>query len=226
MSGELWMTTTGSASSFFFLDQVSRFSSSFLIPNSQSTPESRAVAVAAGDFHGRNLAAVRLTRLLVLLAPADLPMICATIVSAQDILLETVQMWLSAMPVGFQGTLQQSVRPKISAGTAKSLATWLAAARMKGYAVTVASQVTLQETALLHHRCQRGGPPPFRGGGPPPFRGGYSDVVCRACNQVGHMSRDCMAGAFMICHNCGGRGHMAYECPSGRLMDRFPPRRY
>uniref|UniRef100_A0A0D9XM32 CCHC-type domain-containing protein n=1 Tax=Leersia perrieri TaxID=77586 RepID=A0A0D9XM32_9ORYZ len=156
----------------------------------------------------------------------DLPMICATIVSAQDILLETVQMWLSAMPVGFQGTLQQSVRPKISAGTAKSLATWLAAARMKGYAVTVASQVTLQETALLHHRCQRGGPPPFRGGGPPPFRGGYSDVVCRACNQVGHMSRDCMAGAFMICHNCGGRGHMAYECPSGRLMDRFPPRRY
>uniref|UniRef100_A0A0D9XM34 Uncharacterized protein n=1 Tax=Leersia perrieri TaxID=77586 RepID=A0A0D9XM34_9ORYZ len=70
MSGELWMTTTGSASSFFFLDQVSRFSSSFLIPNSQSTPESRAVAVAAGDFHGRNLAAVRLTRLLVLLAPA------------------------------------------------------------------------------------------------------------------------------------------------------------
>uniref|UniRef100_A0ACD5TIP5 Uncharacterized protein n=1 Tax=Avena sativa TaxID=4498 RepID=A0ACD5TIP5_AVESA len=86
---------------------------------------------------------------------------------------------------------------------------------------------------------ERGGPPPFRGGdslfrggdvpfraGGAAFRGGYSDVVCRACNQVGHMSRDCMAGAFMICHNCGGRGHMAYKCPSGRLLDRFPPRRY
>jgi cellular nucleic acid-binding protein len=51
-------------------------------------------------------------------------------------------------------------------------------------------------------------------------------VVCRTCNQVGHMSRDCMGGAFMICQNCGGRGHMAYECPSERLVDRFPPRRY
>jgi cellular nucleic acid-binding protein len=51
-------------------------------------------------------------------------------------------------------------------------------------------------------------------------------VICRACNQIGHMSRDCMAGAFMICHNCGGRGHMAYECPSVSLMDRFPPRRF
>ena len=86
---------------------------------------------------------------------------------------------------------------------------------------------------------ERGGPPPFRGGdamfrggnapfraGGAPFRGGYSDVVCRACNQVGHMSRDCMGGAFMICNNCGGRGHMAYECPSERLLDRFPLRRY
>lgn len=77
--------------------------------------------------------------------------------------------------------------------------------------------------ALFH-----GGDIPFRGGGGgAPFRGGgYSDVVCRICNQVGHMSRDCMDGAFTICHNCGGRGHMAYECPSGRLLDRFPPRRY
>lgn len=79
---------------------------------------------------------------------------------------------------------------------------------------------------------ERGGPPPFRGVGAPfrgvgvPFRGGFSDVICRACNQIGHMSRDCMAGAFMICHNCGGRGHMAYECPSVSLMDRFPPRRF
>uniref|UniRef100_A0A804LMW1 CCHC-type domain-containing protein n=1 Tax=Zea mays TaxID=4577 RepID=A0A804LMW1_MAIZE len=79
---------------------------------------------------------------------------------------------------------------------------------------------------------ERGGPPPFRGVGAPfhdvgaPFRGGFSDVVCRACNQIGHTSRDCMAGAFMICHNCGGRGHMAYECPSASLMDRFPPRRF
>ncbi|TVU31812.1 hypothetical protein EJB05_23513, partial [Eragrostis curvula] len=80
---------------------------------------------------------------------------------------------------------------------------------------------------------ERGGPLPFRGGGAPyhggsaPFRGSYSDVICRSCHQVGHMSRDCMAGALMmICHNCGGRGHMAYECPSGRLVDRFPPRRY
>ncbi|VAH05981.1 unnamed protein product [Triticum turgidum subsp. durum] len=72
----------------------------------------------------------------------------------------------------------------------------------------------------------RGGDAPFRGGGGALFHGGYSDVVCRACNQVGHMSRDCMGGAFMICNNCGGRGHMAYECPSGRLLDRFPPRRY
>ncbi|WVZ57539.1 hypothetical protein U9M48_007912 [Paspalum notatum var. saurae] len=83
---------------------------------------------------------------------------------------------------------------------------------------------------------ERGGPPPFRGiaapfyGGGAPLRGGFSDVVCRACNQVGHMSRDCMAGAFMICHNCGGRGHNAYECPSVSLMDRVPilprPRRF
>ncbi|KAK1283561.1 hypothetical protein QJS10_CPB21g00307 [Acorus calamus] len=60
---------------------------------------------------------------------------------------------------------------------------------------------------------------------PAPLRGGgYRDVVCRMCNQMGHMSRDCM-GAITICHNCGGRGHFAYECPSGRLMDRGP-RRY
>lgn len=35
--------------------------------------------------------------------PADFLMICATIVSVQDILLEIVQMWLFAMHVGFQG---------------------------------------------------------------------------------------------------------------------------
>lgn len=58
-----------------------------------------------------------------------------------------------------------------------------------------------------------------RGGG-----SGYRDVVCRNCQQLGHMSRDCM-GPLMICHNCGGRGHLAYECPSGRFMDRYP-RRY
>jgi cellular nucleic acid-binding protein len=79
---------------------------------------------------------------------------------------------------------------------------------------------------------ERGGPPPpFRGaphGGGAPFRGGFgfNDIICRVCNQVGHMSRDCMAGAFTICHNCGGRGHMAYECPSVSLMDPFPPRRF
>lgn len=65
-----------------------------------------------------------------------------------------------------------------------------------------------------------GGGGGFRGGG-----GGYRDVICRNCNQVGHMSRDCMAG-MVICHTCGGRGHMAFECPSGRFMDRMPPRRY
>ncbi|KAH7574974.1 hypothetical protein JRO89_XS02G0028600 [Xanthoceras sorbifolium] len=54
--------------------------------------------------------------------------------------------------------------------------------------------------------------------------GGYRDIVCRNCQQLGHMSRDCM-GPLMICHNCGGRGHLAYECPSGRFMDRFS-RRY
>lgn len=86
--------------------------------------------------------------------PADFLMICATIVSVQDILLEIVQMWLFAMHVGFQGTLQQSVLPKISAGTAKNLATWLTAAQMKGYAATVASRVTLQENAVLHQCCQ------------------------------------------------------------------------
>ncbi|KAE8008601.1 hypothetical protein FH972_005098 [Carpinus fangiana] len=43
------------------------------------------------------------------------------------------------------------------------------------------------------------------------------------CQQLGHMSRDCM-GPLMICHNCGGRGHLAYECPSGRIMDRFARR--
>lgn len=52
------------------------------------------------------------------------------------------------------GTLQQSVLPKISAGTAKNLATWLTAAQMKGYAATVASRVTLQENAVLHQCCQ------------------------------------------------------------------------
>ncbi|KAK4745013.1 hypothetical protein SAY87_011325 [Trapa incisa] len=52
----------------------------------------------------------------------------------------------------------------------------------------------------------------------------HRDVVCRNCQQVGHMSRDCM-GPLMVCHNCGGRGHFAYECPSGRFMDRYP-RRY
>jgi cellular nucleic acid-binding protein len=49
--------------------------------------------------------------------------------------------------------------------------------------------------------------------------------MCRNCQQLGHMSRDCM-GPLMICHNCGGRGHLAYECPSGRFVDRYPSRRY
>ncbi|KAF5751066.1 hypothetical protein HS088_TW02G00076 [Tripterygium wilfordii] len=43
------------------------------------------------------------------------------------------------------------------------------------------------------------------------------------CQQLGHMSRECMA-PLMICHNCGGRGHLAYECPSGRFMDRYSRR--
>ncbi|TXG64652.1 hypothetical protein EZV62_011646 [Acer yangbiense] len=60
----------------------------------------------------------------------------------------------------------------------------------------------------------------IRGGG----GSGYRDIVCRNCQQLGHMSRDCM-GPLMICHNCGGRGHLAYECPSGRFMDRYS-RRY
>lgn len=84
---------------------------------------------------------------------AGLLVICATTVSVQGILLEIVQMCLSAMPVAFQGTLQLSVLPKISAGTAKSLGTWLMPARMKGYAATVANQVTLQKTALLRQCC-------------------------------------------------------------------------
>ncbi|WVZ19631.1 hypothetical protein V8G54_006953 [Vigna mungo] len=62
------------------------------------------------------------------------------------------------------------------------------------------------------------------GGGGARGGGGYRDVICRNCQQLGHMSRDCM-GPLMICHNCGGRGHLAYECPSGRFMDRYP-RRY
>ncbi|KAI5402385.1 hypothetical protein KIW84_050126 [Lathyrus oleraceus] len=58
------------------------------------------------------------------------------------------------------------------------------------------------------------------------FRGGgYCDVACRNCQQLGHMSRDCM-GPLMICHNCGGRGHFAYERPSGRFVDRCPSDRY
>nr|POE70628.1 dna-binding protein hexbp [Quercus suber] len=61
------------------------------------------------------------------------------------------------------------------------------------------------------------------GGGGAARGGGYRDVVCRNCQQLGHMSRDCM-GPLMICHNCGGRGHLAYECPSGRFMDRYPRR--
>jgi len=69
----------------------------------------------------------------------------------------------------------------------------------------------------------RGGGGSLRGG----YRdGGFRDVVCRSCQQFGHMSRDCMGGPLMICHNCGGRGHQAYECPSGRFVDRYPSRRY
>ena len=62
--------------------------------------------------------------------------------------------WYSFFRLNFfnvAGTLQLSVLPKVSAGTAKSLATWLTAAQMKGYAVTAASLATLQETALLRH---------------------------------------------------------------------------
>lgn len=70
----------------------------------------------------------------------------------------------------------------------------------------------------------RGGGGGFRGGGG--FHGGgggFRDVVCRNCQQVGHISRDCVS--MTICDNCGGRGHLAFECPSRRFMDRFP-RRY
>jgi len=85
---------------------------------------------------------------------AGFVMICATIVSVLGILLETVLAWLSAIPAGFLGTSQLNVLPKVFAGTARSLATWLTAAQMKGYAVTVASLATLQETALLH-QCRQ-----------------------------------------------------------------------
>jgi cellular nucleic acid-binding protein len=68
---------------------------------------------------------------------------------------------------------------------------------------------------------ERGGPVPIRGGSAPYhggsalFRSSYSDVICRSCHQVGHMSRDCMPGAFTICHNCGGRGTWL---PSAHLL--------
>ncbi|KAG0489939.1 hypothetical protein HPP92_006802 [Vanilla planifolia] len=54
------------------------------------------------------------------------------------------------------------------------------------------------------------------------WRWGLQDIVCRNCNQVGHMSRECM-GALMICHNCGGFGHLAYECPSVGSSTAGPP---
>ncbi|KAH7517746.1 hypothetical protein FEM48_Zijuj09G0097000 [Ziziphus jujuba var. spinosa] len=74
-------------------------------------------------------------------------------------------------------------------------------------------------------QCPKGNILERGGGGGGGVRGsGYRDIVCRNCQQLGHMSRDCM-GPLMICHNCGGRGHLAYECPSGRFMDRYP-RRY
>jgi cellular nucleic acid-binding protein len=66
-------------------------------------------------------------------------------------------------------------------------------------------------------QCTRGNSFPDRGGWG--RNSSYRDVICRTCNQVGHMSRDCI-GPMIICHNCGGRGHRAIECPSGRIAFR------
>ncbi|THG09871.1 hypothetical protein TEA_008690 [Camellia sinensis var. sinensis] len=91
-------------------------------------------------------------------------------------------------------------------------------------AKTANSQVIMPENALMwqsvtivvfqgknssHALFERGGGPRI---------GGYRDIICRSCQQPGHMSRDCMGGPLMICHNCGGRGHLAFECPSGRRV--------
>ncbi|TKY75435.1 Zinc finger CCHC domain-containing protein 7 [Spatholobus suberectus] len=137
--------------------------------------------------------------------------ICARTARGLVIMQENALMLQFATIVAFLGTLLLNVPQRHCAGTAKNQATWPAIVQMRAFATPVVNL----DTVLGNWRWV------VAGGGA--RVGGYRDVICRNCQQLGHMSRDCM-GPLMICHNCGGRGHLAYECPSGRFMDRYPRR--
>lgn len=40
-------------------------------------------------------------------------------------------------------------------------------------------------------------------------------IICRKCNQEGHIARDCPND--IVCHNCHQAGHVARDCPNEAL---------